>query len=135
MMSPSAPTLLVVAAIILRDHKVLLTQRSPNTHLPLHWEFPGGKVEGGESPAEALRRELREEIGVESEIGEPFAFNWHDYGSKRVLLLTYLASIRGDGPRAIGVRDLGWFARDEISGLTMPPADAPILERLLPLLR
>jgi 8-oxo-dGTP diphosphatase len=128
------PTITVVAAVVIRDRKVLLTQRKEDAHLPLHWEFPGGKVEEGESPPEALAREIREELGVEAAIEEPFAFNWHDYGVKRVLLLTYLARLTGGDPRKVGVRDLGWFGGAGVAGLKLPPADAPILERLLPLL-
>jgi 8-oxo-dGTP diphosphatase len=128
------PTITVVAAVVIRDRKVLLTQRKEDAHLALHWEFPGGKVEEGESPPEALAREIREELAVEASIGEPFAFNWHDYGAKRVLLLTYLARLMGGDPRKVGVRDIGWFGRAEVAGLKLPPADAPILDRLLPLL-
>jgi 8-oxo-dGTP diphosphatase len=129
-----APALLVVAAVILRHGKVLLTQREAGAHLALHWEFPGGKVEAGESPPEALRRELREELGIESEVEAPFAFNWHDYGQRRVLLLAYRTRIKGGEPRTLGCRGLGFFDASALRALRMPPADGPILERLLPLL-
>jgi 8-oxo-dGTP diphosphatase len=132
---PSAlRTLTVVAAVIVRDGRVLLTQRAEGSHLALHWEFPGGKVEAGESPPEALRREILEELGVDSSIDAPFAFNWHDYGERRVLLLTYTVRLTSGVPHAIGCRDLGWFTRAEVASLKLPPADGPILERLLPLL-
>ncbi|HXI02851.1 MAG TPA: (deoxy)nucleoside triphosphate pyrophosphohydrolase [Candidatus Saccharimonadales bacterium] len=126
--------LTVVAALIIEEGKVLLTQRMEGTHLALHWEFPGGKVEPGESPPAALARELREELGVEAGIGEPFAFNWHDYGEKQVLLLAYRARIERGEPRPLGVRDLRWCDAQAVRSLPMPPADGPILERLLPLL-
>jgi mutator protein MutT len=96
------PTILVVAAVIIRDGRVLMTQRLEEAHLPLHWEFPGGKVEEGESPPAALERELMEELGIQTEIEEPFAFNWHDYGEKRILLLTYLARILQGDPKPLG---------------------------------
>jgi 8-oxo-dGTP diphosphatase len=134
MVGSPRPTLTVVAAVVIRDRKILLTQRVEGAHLALHWEFPGGKVEEGESPPEALVREIREELGIEAAIEGPFAFNWHDYGEKRVLLLTYRARLDSGEPRAIGVRDLGWFTRAEVAGLSLPAADGPILERLLPLL-
>ncbi len=134
MATPSRVTVTVVAAVIVRDGRVLLSQRAEGSHLALHWEFPGGKVDGGESPPQALRRELAEELGVETAVGEPFAFNWHDYGEKRVLLLTYLAHIVGGEPKALGVKDLGWFDRGEVASLRLPPADGPVVERLLPLL-
>src|SRR5262245_44339636 len=133
-MSAPARNLIVVAAVIVREGRVLLTQRAEGSHLALHWEFPGGKVEEGESPPEALRREILEELGVESTIDAPFAFNWHDYGERRVLLLTYSTTLGSGEPRPLGCRDLGWFGRDEVASLKLPPADGPILERLLPLL-
>ena len=126
-------TTLVVAAVILREGKVLMTQREAGAHLALRWEFPGGKVEPGESPPEALVRELAEELGVEPRVDEPFAFNWHDYGEKRILLLTYLARFEGTA-RRLGCRDLGWFDGPGVAGLELPEADAPILARLMPLL-
>jgi len=126
-------TTLVVAAVIVREGRVLLTQRMERSHLALRWEFPGGKVEEGESPREALAREMAEELGVETDVGEPFAFNWHDYGDKRVLLLTYRAEFTGT-PRLLGCRDMGWFDARGVAGLDLPEADAPILDRLLPLL-
>ena len=134
-MHPPPPSLTVVAAVIINDGSVLMTQRPRGTHLEHHWEFPGGKVEMEESPPEALLRELREELGIESEIGDPFAFNWHDYGEKRVLLLTYRARIVSGEPAPIGCSDLGWFDSESLRRLTLPPADGPILDRLLPLLK
>jgi mutator protein MutT len=131
---PATKTVAVVAAILMREGRVLLAQRLESSHLALHWEFPGGKVEEGESPPEALRRELREELGIETAIEAPFAFNWHDYGEKQVLLLTYRARILSGEPRPLACRDLGWFGRGEVASMRLPPADGPILDRLLPLL-
>jgi 8-oxo-dGTP diphosphatase len=127
------PDLLVVAAVIVSGGRVLLTRRNAGAHLAGHWEFPGGKVEPGETPPEALRRELAEELGVASVIAEPFAFNHHVYPDRNVLLLTYRARLEGE-PRPLGCAALDWFAPEQVRALTMPPADAPILTRLLPLL-
>ena len=126
-------TIIVAAAVIIRDGRVLLTQRTESSHLALRWEFPGGKVEKDESPSGALARELAEELGVEAFVGEPFAFNWHDYGDKRVLLLTYLTRVEGT-PRLLACRDMGWFDAPAVARLHLPEADAPIVARLIPLL-
>lgn len=133
-MPPGPPTIPVAAAVVVRDGRVLLTRRLPGAHLEHLWELPGGKIEEGESPAEALRRELREELGVEAAVGAPFAFNWHDYGAKRILLLTYRAEIVSGTPRPLGCSEIGWFDAGGVGRLELPPADGPILEALLPLL-
>ena len=128
------PILIVVAAVVVRDGRVLLTRRNAGSHLGGLWEFPGGKVEPGEEPASALVREIKEELGVEAVAGAPFAFNYHAYPRKRMLLLTYLVEFSGT-PRALGCADLGWFTLREIDRLETPPADVPIFERLGALLR
>ena len=130
----SEPVLIVVAAVVVRDGRVLLTRRNAGSHLEGMWEFPGGKIEPGEEPPQALVREMREELGVEAVAGAPFAFNYHAYPGKRVLLLTYLMEIAGT-PRTLGCADLGWFTLREIDRLETPPADVPIFEKLRPLLR
>lgn len=133
--SEPEPILLVVAAVVVRDGRVLLTRRSTGSHLGGMWEFPGGKVEPGEEPPQALVRELQEELGIEAVAGGgPFHFNYHAYPGKRVLLLTYLMEFTGT-PRTLGCADLGWFTPREIDRLETPPADVPIFEKLRPLLR
>ena len=69
----------VVAALILKDGKVLVCQRTRHQSMPLKWEFPGGKIEDGEQPRDALRRELEEELGIDAQIGEEVARIRHDY--------------------------------------------------------
>src|SRR5277367_6038924 len=75
------PELTVVAALILRDSKILVCQRRRDDSHALEWEFPGGKVESGESPAQALARELREELGVDATIGKELYRTRHRYGA------------------------------------------------------
>jgi len=128
------PTLIVVAAVVVRDGRVLLTRRAAGSHLEGMWEFPGGKVEPGEEPPAALAREIEEELGVEAVVGAPFAFNYHAYPGKRVLLLTYMAEFTGT-PSPLGCSELGWFNLGGITALETPPADMPIFEKLGPLLR
>jgi len=133
-MDGGLPILMVVAAVVVRDGRLLLTLRGAGSpHLADHWELPGGKVEPGENPPAALRREIAEELAVEARVGAPLAFNYHEYPSRRVLLLAYRAEIQGE-PRAAGCADLGWFTASQIAGLATPAADAPIFERVIPLL-
>src|SRR5262245_24364512 len=126
--------LIVVAAVVVRDGRVLLTRRVAGSHLEGMWEFPGGKVERSEEPQTALVREIAEELGVDAAIGGPFAFLYHAYPGKCILLLTYLTDLIGM-PRPLGSAELGWFTRREVVRLEIPPADVPIFDRLRPLLR
>lgn len=130
---PHHPLLIVVAAVVVRDGRVLLALRPEGSHLAGHWEFPGGKVEPGETPAAALAREIQEELGVGIDLGEPFAFNHHAYADRQVLLLTWRVTLRGE-PRPLGCAELKWFGADEIETLPTPPADGPIFRALARLL-
>src|SRR5580700_61069 len=106
----TAPTVMVAAAVLIEEGRVLLTQRKAGTHLAGAWEFPGGKVEPGEDPRDALARELREEVGVEATVGEIVDVTFHRYeeAGKAVLLLFFEATrAAGSGePRAIDVADV-----------------------------
>ena len=79
----------VTAAIIVKNEKVLAARRRPGIHLAGYWEFPGGKVRDGESPEDCLKRELQEELGINTKIGALFGENTYDYGAKVVHLLAY----------------------------------------------
>jgi 8-oxo-dGTP diphosphatase len=128
-------TIVVSAAVILRGDRVLLTQRPRGTHLEDHWEFPGGKVEPDEDPRDALARELREELGVESEVGAIVECTFWRYPNKSVLLLFFLAEIAdGSTIQHLGVSDHRWASVEELAALELPPADVPIVERVRALL-
>jgi 8-oxo-dGTP diphosphatase len=124
-------TVIVAAALVTVQGKILLTQRREGDEQGLLWEFPGGKVEGEEEPRQALRRELREELGVEGEVGPIFDGTYYAYPNYPVLLLVYHCRIREGIPRPLGCHDLRWVTLGEMRDLVMPPADEPIRKRLL----
>jgi len=134
--STKRKTVLVSAAVLIEKGRVLLTQRKRGTHLEGAWEFPGGKVEPDEDPREALVRELREEIGVETSVGEPVEVTFHRYPEKSVLLLFFAVTRRAGSPepRAIDVADVKWAGPDELDDAAFPPADVAILGKVRALL-
>ncbi len=117
-------TIRVVAAVIQQDGKYLITQRRENASLPLLWEFPGGRVEPGETDAEALQREFGERLGANVEVGKPVAFRRHDYEGYSVELVLYearLTSTQDLEPKR--VKEFRWVAADEFGQYPFPPAD------------
>ena len=129
-------TVLVAAAVLVERGRVLLTQRKRGAHLEGLWEFPGGKVEEGEDPRDALARELREEIGIEADVGEIVEVTFHRYEAKSVLLLFYLASRRAGSPepRAIDVAAIEWGDASALDPKRFPPADVAVLAKVRALL-
>jgi 8-oxo-dGTP diphosphatase len=119
----------VVAAVIQKDGKYLITQRRENASLPLLWEFPGGRVEPGESDAEALQREFKERLGAAVEVGKPVAFRRHDYEGYSVELVLYEAAlVSSEDLQAMRVNDYRWVEVDEFSQYPFPPADKGTLD-------
>jgi 8-oxo-dGTP diphosphatase len=127
---------LVVAAVIVEEGRVLLSQRKAGQHLAGAWEFPGGKVEPGEDPRAALARELSEELGVDCAIGAPIEVTYHRYPTKAVLLLFFEATRRpgSAAPSAIDVADVRWSGPVELRDEEFPPADVAVLARVRELL-
>jgi 8-oxo-dGTP diphosphatase len=127
-----APTLLVAAAVVIEDGRVLLTQRKAGTHLAGAWEFPGGKVRPGEDPRRALERELEEELGIETVVGDVMEVTFHPYPERSVLLLFYETkrTSRSPDPRAVDVAAFRWAARDDLDEASFPPADVAILRKV-----
>jgi len=121
----------VVAALIRKGDKVLLTQRWPGRHLGLTWEFPGGKVEEGESDIEALERELKEELGVEAEIGSCCFETRHGYGSREVHLLIFRCKLTEGTPRALDVKAMEWADISSLAERKFPPADLLFVQELV----
>jgi 8-oxo-dGTP diphosphatase len=131
-------TVLVAAAVLIEGGRVLLTQRKAGAHLAGKWEFPGGKVESGEDPRDALRRELREEIGIDAVVGEILDVTFHRYeeAGKTVLLLFFLASRTPDSPppRALDVAAFEWAGHERLDPAQFPAADVAVLGKVARLL-
>ncbi len=123
------PTIVVVAAVIERDGAFLLTLRPEGTHLAGHWEFPGGKVHVSETHAEALRRELFEELDIAAEVGEVLHTVTHAYPEKAVELHFYRCSFRGEPKPMVG-QEMRWVPREELALLPFPEADAALIRLL-----
>lgn len=129
---PEMPTLVVSAAVIIENARVLLTQRKAGTHLAGAWEFPGGKVRAGEDPRDALVRELREELGIETVVGEIVEVTFHRYAERSVLLLFYEARRHphSPDPQALDVAGFRWSRAHELDEASFPPADVAILRKV-----
>ena len=127
------PPLLLVSAGLLRDDRgrVLLSQRRPGGHHGLCWEFPGGKVEAGETPEAALIREFREEVGVTVGALTPWTFVSHDYEQVHLLMVLFHCRRHSGTPRPLEVEAVGWFTLEQMRCLEFPPADRPLLDLLL----
>jgi 8-oxo-dGTP diphosphatase len=123
-------TVLVSAAVMIEQGRVLVTQRKADSPHGLLWEFPGGKLKEGEEPREALQRELKEELDIEAEVGPIFDVVFHIYPENPVLLLTYHCRVKEGILKPIGCHDLRWVNRHELERLVMPPADDPIRRHL-----
>ncbi len=120
----------MVAGLIRQGDRVLVTERWPSKHMGLTWEFPGGKVEPGESDEQALKRELQEELGIEVQVGSCSFQTTYSYSNKEVFLLIYRCRITGGVPRAIDVKSLEWVEFSQLTGRPFPPADALFVQEL-----
>jgi 8-oxo-dGTP diphosphatase len=120
----------VVGAAIVRDGRCLAAQRGPDMRLPGKWEFPGGKVEDGEDPRSALAREVREELGLEIEVGELLGTGRDDGGESAVRLDVYLATLAGGELRLLEHGDVRWLAPAELDSVDWAAADRPVLPLL-----
>ncbi|WP_100449014.1 (deoxy)nucleoside triphosphate pyrophosphohydrolase [Glycomyces xiaoerkulensis] len=119
----------VVGAAIRAGDKILAAARAHPPELAGLWEFPGGKVEAGETEAEALRRECREELGAEIEVGERVGGDLVT-GGGRYLLRVYLARLDGGEPEPLEHGDLRWLAADELDRVRWLPGNLPVVAAL-----
>jgi 8-oxo-dGTP diphosphatase len=118
---------LVTCALLERDGRLLVAQRPPGKKLALKWEFPGGKIEPGESAAAALARELREELGIEVDVGRELTPVVYDYGSVLIELRSFLCRLRAGEPHPHEHIAVRWCLPAEIGALDLADADRPVL--------
>jgi 8-oxo-dGTP diphosphatase len=123
----------VVGAMIEKDGRYLITQRSPTASLPLLWEFPGGRVEAGETDQQALARELREEMAIEVEVADRCIHVEHAYQDYDVDFCVYRCRMRSGPIRHLGVHAHRWVRPDELDAYEFPPADEKSIAKLLDL--
>ena len=119
----------VVAAVIERDGAFLLTLRPDGTHLAGHWEFPGGKVHESETHAEALRREIFEELDAVARVGDLLHTVTHVYSENTVQLFFYRCDLDGEAKPMIG-QEMRWVAKEQLSALPFPEADRDLITTL-----
>ena len=125
---PRIPIALVAA---IRDGRVLVARRRDDAeHLPGLWEFPGGKIEDGERPAEAARRELLEETGLVAREVESLTTAVFDYPDRMLRFHAFIATGLSGDPAIDGSREWGWKMLDDLERLDMPPANIPIVRSL-----
>jgi 8-oxo-dGTP diphosphatase len=125
----TGPVLLVVAAVIRREGRLLITRRLEGTHLSGLWEFPGGKVEAGESPVESLRRELLEELGVAAAVGRQMLVVEHGYPERTVRLHFHACQITGEPEARLG-QEMAWVSPRDLPRYQFPAADRELIMRL-----
>jgi mutator protein MutT len=120
----------VSAALIFRAGKLLITQRHAESHLGGLWEFPGGKLEPGETFEQCLVREIREELGVEISVGKLFEEVSHDYPEKSVRLKFFICKILSGEPQPLDCAAVKWIEKSGLEAHEFPAADARLLAKL-----
>jgi mutator protein MutT len=122
-------TIVVAAAVIERDGRILVTRRLKGAHLEGLWEFPGGKCHEGESLRECLRRELVEELGTDATVREEIFSTSHEYDERTVTLHFFDCSLLRE-PRPLLGQEMRWVARSELGSLAFPPPDTELITLL-----
>jgi len=121
----------VTAAILVKDDRVLIAKRKPGGKLPDKWEFPGGKVEAGESAQECLKRELQEEFGIDVRVGEFLGESVYHYQQGSIRLLAYLAGWQAGDFSLNDHADYAWVKSDQLEDFDFTPADLPFVRKLI----
>lgn len=118
----------VVASAIMKDGKLFVAQRPETKEVPFKWEFPGGKIEEGESPEEALKREIREELSTEIEIDKFIAKVSYTYPTFHLDMDVYLCHLTGPEPKLTEHINSAWLTESQMDEISWAPADYQILE-------
>lgn len=120
----------VAAGFLRRGNQILIGQRPENNSLAGQWEFPGGKIESGESPEKALARELSEELGIDADIGELKFSCTHSYGDVNILILFYEVLYWRGEPKPMHHLMLEWIHPEELLNRNIPEANRKMLDRI-----
>jgi 8-oxo-dGTP diphosphatase len=124
--------ILVTAAVIRRGKKILIAQRKSDSKVePLKWEFPGGKLEHGESPEQCLAREIKEELNLKIKVGELIGISSHVYKQKmHIVLLCYMCKFKTGQLKCLDVEDAKWISPREMKSYRFAAADIPLLNEV-----
>ena len=121
----------VVTAVIRREGKYLLGQRPENGTMAGVWEFPGGKIEHGEMPEEALARELEEELGIQADIGELKLSTTHSYGDTGILLLFFEVNYWKGALKSVHHHEIKCVSEEELQKENLPDANRKVLNKII----
>ncbi|PKE34869.1 8-oxo-dGTP diphosphatase MutT [Macrococcoides caseolyticum] len=121
----------VVGAVIVKEGKILCAQRNEHTSLPLMWEFPGGKIEENETPEDALKRELMEEMKCEITVGDKVVTTVHEYDFATIELTTFYSEMVNERIVLEEHIDMKWLAPKELDTIEWAPADVEAVEKIM----
>ena len=130
-MPSKTKTIRVVAALVERDGRYLITRRRETAVLPLLWDFPGGRVERGESDEAALVREVGERLGASVEVGQLISFVNHPYEKYAVDLYLYECTLLSDELHCRAVKEYAWVTSNEMESYSFTPVDEASMSKLL----
>lgn len=130
-MQTKTPIVQVTAAIIVHNGKVLIARRNVDDRMAGLWEFPGGKLESGETPQQCLQRELHEELEMEAAIGNALGTSIFHYDHISIELMAYRAFWNGRPFRLVSHQACEWVTPEQLAGFVFTPADLPFVRRLV----